>query len=420
MDPIKIFKGNDTNFNDGKFLTFTVTSDIDLSDFTGIFTLGSFSKPGSLADGKMDVIIPAAVTAQFPLGSMCGTFQLVDQKMRVATVTNQIPFLITDEVFTQVEDTVELETPEDYPINIEMQIGFPGGNYSDLENLPQINGVTLEGNKTAMALGLTTPTDLQPITENITSLQTSIAGKQDALSVGQLEATNSGIDTTKVGQIATNAADISTIEGKIPTQASASNQLADKAFVNSTVATNTANFIGTFNSLVELEAYSGTVTNNDYAFVATTDQAGNTLYDRYKYNAMNGAWAFEYELNNSSFTAVQWAALNSGATSTNIGQIAANTSSIASLGTSKQDVISDLATIRSGASAGATALQPATAQATYVPLSQKGVAAGVATLDNTGQITDGQIPYATATKVGGIKSSYDATTNTWTVITEEL
>lgn len=420
MDAIKIFKGNDTNFNDGKFLTFSVTSNIDLSDFTGVFTLGSFSKPGGLADGKMEVVIPAEVTSNFPLGPMTGIFKLIDTKMRVATVSNTIPFEITDQVFTQVEETVELQTPEGYPVELTMTVGFPGGNYGDLDNKPQINNVTLVGNKTASALGLTTPTDLQPITEDISALQTSVANKQDALSQAQLEAANSGIDTTKVGQIATNTNDITAIEGKIPAQATAENQLADKNFVNSTVATNTANFIGTFNSVAELEAYSGTVTNNDYAFVATEDQAGNTLYDRYKYNANTQQWVFEYELNNSSFTAVQWAALNSGATATNIGQIATNTSAITSLGTSKQDVISDLSTIRSGASAGATALQPATAATTYVPLSQKGVAAGVATLDNTGKITDGQINYATATRVGGIKSTFDGATGTWTVITEDL
>lgn len=84
------------------------------------------------------------------------------------------------------------------------------------------------------------------------------------------------------------------------------------SFVNSSVATNTANFIGTFNSVAELEAYSGTVTNNDYAFVISTDSAGNTVYNRYKYNG--SAWAFEYALNNSSFTAAQWATIQSGLT----------------------------------------------------------------------------------------------------------
>ena len=111
-----------------------------------------------------------------------------------------------------------------------------------------------------------------------------------------------------------NATAISTINGKIPSAATSTNQLADKDFVNSSIATNTANFIGTFQSVAELEAYSGTLTNNDYAFVETTDTAGNTLYDRYKYNSSTQEWAFEYELNNSSFTAAQWAAINSGCT----------------------------------------------------------------------------------------------------------
>ena len=84
------------------------------------------------------------------------------------------------------------------------------------------------------------------------------------------------------------------------------------SFVNSSVATNTANFIGTFNSVEDLEAYSGTLTNNDYAFVVSTDTAGNTVYNRYKYNASSQEWLFEYALNNSSFTAAQWETINSG------------------------------------------------------------------------------------------------------------
>lgn len=184
------------------------------------------------------------------------------------------------------------------------------------------------------------------------------------------------------------------ITEKIPAEASSSNKLADKAFVNSSIATNTANFIGTFNSVAELEAYSGTVTNNDYAFVIVTDSAGNTAYDRYKYTTATtpASWVFEYELNNSSFTATQWAAINSGANTTNIGQIATNTTTISNhigntnnphnvtkaqvgLGNvdntsdlnkpistatqtalnGKQATISDLATIRSNAQAGKTA-----------------------------------------------------------------
>jgi hypothetical protein len=104
----------------------------------------------------------------------------------------------------------------------------------------------------------------------------------------------------------------------------------DKAvadFVNSSIATNTANYISNdgqpFTSVAQLEAYSGTVTNNDYAFVTGTDSAGNTYYDRYKATVSGSTvtWALEYRLNNSSFTAAQWAAINSGITSALVGKI---------------------------------------------------------------------------------------------------
>lgn len=112
--------------------------------------------------------------------------------------------------------------------------------------------------------------------------------------------------------------DIEPIVEVIPSQASESNKLADKNFVNSSIATNTAYYISDngqpFSSLADLEAYSGTLTNNDYAFVVGTDAAGNTTYTRYKYNASTQEWAEEYVLNNSSFTAAQWAAISSGIT----------------------------------------------------------------------------------------------------------
>ena len=108
-----------------------------------------------------------------------------------------------------------------------------------------------------------------------------------------------------------NAADIDAIEAKIPVAASSSNQLADKAFVNSSIQTNTAEFKGTFNSLAELQQV--TANANDYGYVVSTDSAGNTVYSRYKYVEGSG-WVFEYNLNNSSFTAAEWAAIQSGIT----------------------------------------------------------------------------------------------------------
>lgn len=170
--------------------------------------------------------------------------------------------------------------------------------------------------------GALADTSLQP-NDNITLLNNNagyitsadIPTLEDITTTAQLNAINSGATNTNIGQITINQNNIADIRALIPLQASTSNQLADKGFVNSSISTNTAYFIGTFNSVAELEAYSGTLTNNDYAFVATTDSAGNTLYDRYKYNADTQQWNFEYELNNSSFTAQQWASINSGITS---------------------------------------------------------------------------------------------------------
>ena len=104
---------------------------------------------------------------------------------------------------------------------------------------------------------------------------------------------------------------IDIINGKIPAQATTSNQLADKNFVNSSISTATADFKGTYNSLQDLEQV--TANANDYAFVIATDADGNTVYKRYKWVDGSG-WAWEYDLNNSSFTAAQWAAIQSGIT----------------------------------------------------------------------------------------------------------
>ena len=148
---------------------------------------------------------------------------------------------------------------------------------------------------------------------------------------------------------------IGDIRDVIPSAASASNQLADKAFVNSSIATATAEFRGTYDSLAELQAVSAD--QNDYGYVRTTDAAGNTVFKRYKY--ASGSWVFEYDLNNSSFTASQWAAINSAITAELVEKLRAlpTNAALTELLNGKQGVIPDLDTIRSNAAAGGTAYQ---------------------------------------------------------------
>ena len=130
---------------------------------------------------------------------------------------------------------------------------------------------------------------------------------------------------------------VTAIEGKIPSAASSTNKLADKDFVNSSISTATATFKGTYNSVAELEQVPADA--NDYAFVISTDSAGNTVYNRYKYS--NGSWLFEYALNNSSFTAAQWAAINSAITSGDVQKLAAlpTKSQLDALLAAKQDTL---------------------------------------------------------------------------------
>lgn len=104
---------------------------------------------------------------------------------------------------------------------------------------------------------------------------------------------------------AIDAAMVKSALGYTPYDASNPNGYVNADFVNSSIATNTATFRGTFETSANLPTTN--VKANDYAFVVVEGE-----YQRYKYNG--SAWAFEYTLNNSSYTAAQWAAINSGIT----------------------------------------------------------------------------------------------------------
>lgn len=150
----------------------------------------------------------------------------------------------------------------------------------------------------------------------------------DLTTATQLNAINSGITSALVTQIGTNQSDITTINDKIPSAASDSNQLADKAFVNSTVTTLLARYItssaggDSFATHAALAAgpyyLDGTAVttsdlhNNDYAMVMA-DETHDGKPARYIWSGTQ--WSFQYVLNNTTFTQAQVDAMNSGITS---------------------------------------------------------------------------------------------------------
>jgi hypothetical protein len=121
----------------------------------------------------------------------------------------------------------------------------------------------------------------------------------------------------------------------VPVQASALNQLADKAFVNSTL-----NSLSAFHVVYDAQNnpfptkaallgattcyYGGqpyTPSNNDYATVLA-DEAYAGAQTRYVYDG--ASWAFQFKINDTPFTASQLAAINSGVTAAAISAMQSN------------------------------------------------------------------------------------------------
>ena len=207
-----------------------------------------------------------------------------------------------------------------------------------------------------------------------------------------------------------NADDIDAIEAKIPAAASDQNQLADKAFVNNSIATATATFRGSFNLVSDLSltisathtqigtALGGEISgadNNDYAFVQipTADDTPTVIakVERYKFDGT--VWTYEYDLNNSGFTQAQWDALNSTITSGLVAKLSAlpTNSELTTMLAGKQAVISDLQTIREGAAAGATAYQKPQTGIPDTDLSS-GVQTSLGKAESAYQVPSGGIP----------------------------
>lgn len=166
----------------------------------------------------------------------------------------------------------------------------------------------------------------QSRTVNSKSLSSDITLTMDDISNGTTYAKTTA---AQVAQIGTNKADIDTIEGKIPSAASTTNQIADKAFVTDSITQGTAIFRGSFATKAALLAVAWQTTNpdapyfvsnNDYAVVLDDETQSDECW-RYIYVTGTG-WTPQYKINESPLTQAQLDALNSGATAAIISSVA--------------------------------------------------------------------------------------------------
>ena len=255
----------------------------------------------------------------------------LDKKTNKAGSLTNVSYDTTNKKFTKTtqgaHDPVTTDIVSTSTLKTDMGIADFDGTFNSLKSKPTtISGYGITDAKvqnSTVTIGSNSVTALtqDDVSSTYDSSGTSpVDGKAVSAALGTL-------DVESVGGAGKYISAISETDGKIsataetmdstPTSNSTKAVTSDGIYeyVNSSVATNTAYFIGTFDSVEELEAYSGIITNNDYAFVTSTDSSGNTLYNRYKYNGSTHTWSFEYALNNSSFTSAQWATIQSGLTS---------------------------------------------------------------------------------------------------------
>lgn len=174
------------------------------------------------------------------------------------------------------------------------------------------------------------------LSETVNSLDSKISAESQRALAAEQVLTESIDDTktelqTSINNEVTRATQVeselstkvNTIESKIPAQASADNQLADKAFVNSSISNIAAEYItpdaagdeqwASLSALRTGPWYSQgvqtTPTKGDYAiYIEADNSVWRATYD-------GTQWDSQYKVNNAPFTQEQLSAINSGITS---------------------------------------------------------------------------------------------------------
>ena len=397
---LKIYKGFPTTFDNVPFLTVKTDSTIDIKGWKAKFIIDDVVKTyDGLQDG-FSVSLTSEETATLKNGMRSASIVLIDAQGNDRPVITDIPCLVSEWVEGDVliddftftvslkvdETTLELNlygAQPDVAVTAVMDAKIEQhntsatahadiraliqdeatqrsdadnalsdritSNYNQIEAINKEldtygNIVTHNVNEFATASqGIKADTALQP--QDLAPYRTAEAQdaidatKQDVIpdldTIREDATTGAGLKT----QVETNTENIATINGKIPTQASATNQLAPKDYVDNAVNNASAFYItknaagDQFATKAELDSttvfYSGGVvrvpTRNDYCIVAS-DETHDDARTRYTYQ--NGQWEFQYEVNERPFTPEEVAAIESGITSDLVNQYSGHVASI--------------------------------------------------------------------------------------------
>ena len=91
---IYLTQGDDSNAL-GERIIITLKSEVDLSGYSALFQLGSFQQRfNKLTSPELEIIIPAAVSKDFPVGPLFGSLKIFDSEGLQKTVIRNIMFHI--------------------------------------------------------------------------------------------------------------------------------------------------------------------------------------------------------------------------------------------------------------------------------------------------------------------------------------
>ena len=349
---IYIFKGDDTNWNNEQFLTVNITSEsVDLSGMSAKFILGNYSETYSLAEGSFKIDLSHAVTSVYSYGPIDGIIQILDSQNRIKTVSNTIPFWVTNKVQDAQDAVYNVEVSPNSPLDIDITLGcgtvswgeiagdiqnqtdlknaldskvnktgdtmtgdlnlsegakinFPDGSIENENGLIDIMGQqyglkvdTTSGVGAALltvrGIGdILTSLDLKntysasgtdPVTGQ--AVAQAISGKQDTLSQTQLNAINSGIDSTKVSQIATNTQAIS---DETTARVNADNGLQGQIDALS-AASDVTDIVGTY---AELQAYDTTKLKDNDIIKVLQDSTHDNAPSYYRWSTHTDTFTY--------------------------------------------------------------------------------------------------------------------------------